>query len=181
MGLLEVLPQRMNHRPPPFHGRDHLETLLASESAADWLEISRMLLGPPPPGGWAGWQLPGSWEGGGADLRPLLPAPACGCRRRVDAGADHVGGWAGGRGARACWDQGVRAGLAQHADVLAETSPPARPPAQHRGCRCCAAGYTFAPKHKTNAYSASSASALGLAAADAPAAPAAAAGRDDWG
>ncbi|KAL7748975.1 tRNA-dihydrouridine synthase 3 [Sorochytrium milnesiophthora] len=39
VGLLEVLPQKMNERPPKFHGRDELETLMAS---------SEMLLGPAP-------------------------------------------------------------------------------------------------------------------------------------
>lgn len=32
MGLLEVLPQQMNHRPPAFCGRSDLETLFASDS-----------------------------------------------------------------------------------------------------------------------------------------------------
>ncbi|KAI9467582.1 tRNA-dihydrouridine(47) synthase [NAD(P)(+)]-like protein [Coemansia sp. RSA 1290] len=48
-GLLEVLPQRMNERPPPFVGRSDLETLLASPSASDWIKISEMLLGPAHP------------------------------------------------------------------------------------------------------------------------------------
>ncbi|KAJ2848302.1 tRNA-dihydrouridine(47) synthase [NAD(P)(+)]-like protein [Coemansia brasiliensis] len=48
-GLLEVLPQRMNERPPPFVGRSDLETLLASPSASDWIRISEMLLGPAHP------------------------------------------------------------------------------------------------------------------------------------
>ncbi|CAG8650207.1 16855_t:CDS:10, partial [Cetraspora pellucida] len=36
VGLLEVLPQRINERPPSFRGRDELETLLASEDSNDW-------------------------------------------------------------------------------------------------------------------------------------------------
>ena len=50
VGLLEVLPQRLHWRPPRFVGRSDLETLLASDSAADWLRIAEMLLGPAPPG-----------------------------------------------------------------------------------------------------------------------------------
>lgn len=49
-GLLEVLPQRVNDRPPPFVGRDDLETLMASPAAEDWVAISEMLLGKVPPG-----------------------------------------------------------------------------------------------------------------------------------
>ncbi|EFJ47002.1 hypothetical protein VOLCADRAFT_105302 [Volvox carteri f. nagariensis] len=62
VGLLEVLPQHMNHRPPAFRGRSELETLMSSEEPqasgvgggalagrrADWIRISEMLLGPPP-------------------------------------------------------------------------------------------------------------------------------------
>ncbi|GBF87291.1 tRNA-dihydrouridine synthase [Raphidocelis subcapitata] len=50
VGLLEVLPQQMSWRPPSFVGRNDLETLLGSESAADWVRISEMLLGRVPPG-----------------------------------------------------------------------------------------------------------------------------------
>jgi tRNA-dihydrouridine synthase 3 len=50
VGLLEVLPQNMQWRPPAFKGRNELETLLSSASAADWVKITTMLLGPPPPG-----------------------------------------------------------------------------------------------------------------------------------
>lgn len=48
VGLLEVLPQRLNWRPPLYYGRNELETLMASESAADWVRISEMLLGAAP-------------------------------------------------------------------------------------------------------------------------------------
>ena len=40
----------MHWRPPAFVGRSDLETLLGSESAADWVRISEMLLGPAPSG-----------------------------------------------------------------------------------------------------------------------------------
>ncbi len=36
VGLLEVLPQRLNWRPPAFFGRSDLETWLASGNPADW-------------------------------------------------------------------------------------------------------------------------------------------------
>ncbi|KAG2427489.1 hypothetical protein HXX76_012422 [Chlamydomonas incerta] len=48
VGLIEVLPQAMNHRPPAYRGRNELESLLASDDPQDWLRISEMLLGPPP-------------------------------------------------------------------------------------------------------------------------------------
>jgi hypothetical protein len=48
VGLLEVLPQRLHWRPPGFVGRNDLETLLASDHAADWVAVSEMLLGPAP-------------------------------------------------------------------------------------------------------------------------------------
>lgn len=38
-GLLEYLPQRINERPPPFRGRDELETLMASPNVSDWIKI----------------------------------------------------------------------------------------------------------------------------------------------
>eukprot|EP00696_Hemimastix_kukwesjijk_P011417 gnl/Hemi2/24330_TR8177_c0_g1_i1.p1 gnl/Hemi2/24330_TR8177_c0_g1~~gnl/Hemi2/24330_TR8177_c0_g1_i1.p1 ORF type:complete len:619 (-),score=180.01 gnl/Hemi2/24330_TR8177_c0_g1_i1:130-1986(-) len=50
VGLLEVLPQRINGRPPCFFGRNDLETLMASDNVADWIQISSMLLGPPAEG-----------------------------------------------------------------------------------------------------------------------------------
>lgn len=49
-GLLEVLPQRINDRPPLFVGRNDLETLMASPCSTDWIRISEMLLGPVPDG-----------------------------------------------------------------------------------------------------------------------------------
>ena len=45
VGLLEVLPQKMNERPPRYRGRNELETLLASGSVHDWIKLSEMLLG----------------------------------------------------------------------------------------------------------------------------------------
>ncbi|XP_007524889.1 tRNA-dihydrouridine(47) synthase [NAD(P)(+)]-like [Erinaceus europaeus] len=49
VGLLDRLPQKINERPPYYLGRDHLETLMASPRADDWVRISEMLLGPVPP------------------------------------------------------------------------------------------------------------------------------------
>ncbi|KAL3918877.1 MAG: hypothetical protein SGILL_004035 [Bacillariaceae sp.] len=49
VGLLEVLPQKMNQRPPPhMMGRNDLETLFMSQQSSDWIKISEMLLGPVP-------------------------------------------------------------------------------------------------------------------------------------
>ncbi|KLO17293.1 zinc finger dihydrouridine synthase [Schizopora paradoxa] len=50
IGLLEVLPGRLNDRPPAFRGRDELETLLCSSNSQDWVKISEMFLGPVPDG-----------------------------------------------------------------------------------------------------------------------------------
>ncbi|KAG8368148.1 hypothetical protein BUALT_Bualt15G0014900 [Buddleja alternifolia] len=50
VGLLDVIPQRINWRPPSYFGRDDLETLMASDSAADWIRITEMLLGKVPSG-----------------------------------------------------------------------------------------------------------------------------------
>ncbi|KAA8546049.1 hypothetical protein F0562_020500 [Nyssa sinensis] len=50
VGLLDVNPQRLNWRSPSYFGRDDLETLMASDSAADWIRISEMLLGKVPAG-----------------------------------------------------------------------------------------------------------------------------------
>lgn len=49
VGVLERVPQRLNERPPLYHGRDHLETLMASNNCRHWIQISEMLLGPVPP------------------------------------------------------------------------------------------------------------------------------------
>lgn len=48
VGLLEVLPQAMDMRPPAYIGRSDLETWLASSKVSDWIRISEMLLGPTP-------------------------------------------------------------------------------------------------------------------------------------
>ncbi len=49
VGLLEVLPQKMNQRPPLYmQGRNDLETLFLSPHSSDWVKISEMLLGPVP-------------------------------------------------------------------------------------------------------------------------------------
>ena len=51
VGLLEVLPQQMNQRPPTFmSGRSDLETLFMSPHSHDWVKISEMLLGKVPEG-----------------------------------------------------------------------------------------------------------------------------------
>lgn len=64
VGLLERLPQRINERPPYYMGRDYLETLMASQKAADWIRIRCPGAQAP---GWeprgAGWWM-GSWAGG---------------------------------------------------------------------------------------------------------------------
>ncbi|KAI9694896.1 MAG: tRNA-dihydrouridine synthase 3 [Bathelium mastoideum] len=46
IGLLEVLPPKINERPPAYKGRNELETLLASDNYKDWIKISEMFLGP---------------------------------------------------------------------------------------------------------------------------------------
>ncbi|KAK9473872.1 uncharacterized protein V1510DRAFT_391090 [Dipodascopsis tothii] len=46
VGLLEVLPPRIQDRPPLWRGRNELETLLGSGDYRDWVKISEMFLGP---------------------------------------------------------------------------------------------------------------------------------------
>jgi len=48
VGLLEVLPQKINERAPRYYGRNDLETLFSSDNAEDWVKISEMILGPVP-------------------------------------------------------------------------------------------------------------------------------------
>ncbi|KAF7728017.1 tRNA-dihydrouridine(47) synthase [NAD(P)(+)]-like protein [Apophysomyces ossiformis] len=43
VGLLEVIPQKMNERAPPYQGRDELETLMASPKASDWVKLRQVL------------------------------------------------------------------------------------------------------------------------------------------
>ncbi|KAK9467739.1 hypothetical protein V1512DRAFT_117487 [Lipomyces arxii] len=45
-GILEVLPARLQDRPPLWRGRNDLETLLGSGDYRDWIKISEMFLGP---------------------------------------------------------------------------------------------------------------------------------------
>ncbi|KAJ3111575.1 tRNA-dihydrouridine(47) synthase [NAD(P)(+)]-like protein [Physocladia obscura] len=48
VGLLEVLPQKLNERPPVFYGRDYMETLLASPKVSDWIYVTEKILGKTP-------------------------------------------------------------------------------------------------------------------------------------
>lgn len=48
VGLIEVLPQKLNQRPERFVGRNELETLMASDRSEDWVKISEFILGKAP-------------------------------------------------------------------------------------------------------------------------------------
>ncbi|KAJ3128931.1 tRNA-dihydrouridine(47) synthase [NAD(P)(+)]-like protein [Nowakowskiella sp. JEL0407] len=48
VGLLDVLPQKINERPPTFYGRDALETMMGSTNVATWIKITEMILGKAP-------------------------------------------------------------------------------------------------------------------------------------
>uniref|UniRef100_A0A0N4ZXA0 tRNA-dihydrouridine(47) synthase [NAD(P)(+)] n=1 Tax=Parastrongyloides trichosuri TaxID=131310 RepID=A0A0N4ZXA0_PARTI len=48
VGMLEILPQRLNERPPYLQGRNEMEHLLSSTRSKDWVKISEMFLGPVP-------------------------------------------------------------------------------------------------------------------------------------
>lgn len=48
IGILQHLPAKLNERPPPYQGRNELETLLASGNAKDWVKITEMFLGKAP-------------------------------------------------------------------------------------------------------------------------------------
>mmetsp|Transcript_14560 Transcript_14560/g.23842 ORF Transcript_14560/g.23842 Transcript_14560/m.23842 type:complete len:639 (-) Transcript_14560:134-2050(-) len=49
VGMLEVVPQQMNQRPPNnLCGRSDLETIMLSKNCADWIKLSEMLLGKVP-------------------------------------------------------------------------------------------------------------------------------------
>ena len=39
VGVLERVPQQINHRPPYYVGRNDLETLMSSNNCADWIKI----------------------------------------------------------------------------------------------------------------------------------------------
>jgi tRNA-dihydrouridine synthase 3 len=39
LGVLEHLPPKINERPPPYKGRNEMETLLASDNYQDWIKI----------------------------------------------------------------------------------------------------------------------------------------------
>ena len=44
IGILERLPPKINERPPPYRGRNELETLLASNNYKDWIKIRYVAL-----------------------------------------------------------------------------------------------------------------------------------------
>ncbi|VEU20188.1 DEKNAAC100951 [Brettanomyces naardenensis] len=45
VGILERLPPKLNERPPPWRGRNDLESLLGSPDYKDWIKITEMFLG----------------------------------------------------------------------------------------------------------------------------------------
>lgn len=56
VGLLEVLPPKLQDRPPAYYGRDDLETLMASPNAAvRWAEPNPPIPESGPPG-WSAWR-----------------------------------------------------------------------------------------------------------------------------
>ena len=80
VGLLEVIPQHMQHRPPAFFGRSDLETLLASDQAQDWVRGEA--------GGCAGQALrlgALGWEGAGFCFARCLGVLGTGGRGRRHA------------------------------------------------------------------------------------------------
>jgi len=48
VGIIDGSRQVMNKRPPPYFGRNELETLMASSRSDDWVKITEILLGPVP-------------------------------------------------------------------------------------------------------------------------------------
>uniref|UniRef100_A0AC35TSA8 Dus domain-containing protein n=1 Tax=Rhabditophanes sp. KR3021 TaxID=114890 RepID=A0AC35TSA8_9BILA len=48
VGMLEVVPQKLNERPPYLKCRNEMEHLLSSPRSKDWVKISEMYLGPVP-------------------------------------------------------------------------------------------------------------------------------------
>ncbi|QPG74479.1 hypothetical protein FOA43_001809 [Brettanomyces nanus] len=45
VGILERLPPKLNQRPPPWKGRNELESLLGSPDYKDWIKITELFLG----------------------------------------------------------------------------------------------------------------------------------------
>ena len=48
VGILEVLPQKINQRPPYYFGRDEIETLMCSPNCKDWIKLTETFLGKVP-------------------------------------------------------------------------------------------------------------------------------------
>lgn len=66
VGLLEVIPQKLNQRPPAYYARSDLEQLMASDNPSDWIRVSGRTnnwVAPCKAGsassavGWAVWEL----------------------------------------------------------------------------------------------------------------------------